>query len=126
MKKIDLDTIIINNITLPCLIGVFDNERTEKQLLTITLKLSVDTRIAGKTDKVHDTVSYHDIAVAVESLVSSSQFFLLEKLAQEIADLCLADKRVHQVTVYIEKPKAVKLAKSAAIEITRKRLTKIL
>ena len=43
-----------------------------------------------------------------------------KKLAQEIAKVCLKDKKVKQVTVRVEKPKAIKLAKSSAIEIIRK------
>src|SRR5882724_4501122 len=115
-----LDTLFINDLIIPCIIGVFESERTEKQLITITIALSIDTRKAGKTDNLNDTVSYHDLSLAVAELVSNSSYYLLEKLAQEVADVCLKDKRVKQVKVYIEKPKAVKLAKSSAIEIIRK------
>lgn len=114
-----LDTIYINDLILPCIIGVFDEERKEKQQIIISIALVVDTRKAGKSDNLKDTVNYHDIALKITKLVENSAFYLLEKLAQEIADVCLKDKKVKQVTVRIEKPKAVKLAKSSAIEITR-------
>ena len=114
-----LDTLFINELIVPCIIGVFESERKEKQLVSITIALSVDTKTAGKTDDLTDTVSYHEIAHEVANMVSNSQFYLLEKLAQAIADICLKDKRVKQVKVHVEKPKAVKIAKSAAIEIIR-------
>ncbi|HWY79605.1 MAG TPA: dihydroneopterin aldolase [Candidatus Sulfotelmatobacter sp.] len=114
-----LDTIFINDLIIPCLIGVFDYERTGKQNLIINIELFVDTHTAGKTDNINDTVSYSDITKSVTEIVSNSQFYLLEKLAQAIADICLHDNRVKQVKIHIEKPKGLKLAKSAAIAITR-------
>lgn len=117
--KQKLDTLFINDLTIPCIIGVYENERQEKQNVIINLALSLDTKKAGKTDDVNDTVNYHDLALQVAEMVSNSHFFLLEKLAQAIADVCFRYKKVEQVTVRIEKPKAVKTAKSSAIEITR-------
>jgi D-erythro-7,8-dihydroneopterin triphosphate epimerase len=114
-----LDTLMINNLTLPCIIGVFESERIEKQLVIINITLFVNTQKAGKTDKIQDTVSYHDIAREVSEMVEASQFYLLEKLAQEIATICLKHKLVKKVRIHVEKPKAIKLARSSAIEIMR-------
>lgn len=114
-----MDKIFINDLTIPCIIGVFDAERKEKQQIIINIALSVDTRKAGKSDKLKDTVNYHDLSLQIVELVENSQFFLLEKLAQKIADICLKEKKVKQVTIRVEKPKAVKLAKSSSIEIVR-------
>lgn len=119
MNQLFVDTLFINDLTIPCIIGVYEHERKEKQLVIITIALSVDTRIPGKTDDLKDTVSYQKIAHEVENMVSNSQYQLLERLAQAVADICLNDKRIKQVKVRIEKPKAVKLAKSSAIEIIR-------
>jgi D-erythro-7,8-dihydroneopterin triphosphate epimerase len=113
------DTLFINDLTIPCIIGVFEQERKDKQLVVINIALTVDTKKAGLTDDLNDTVSYHDIAHSVTNMVSNSQFKLLEKFAQEVANICLKDKRVKQVKVHLEIPKALKLAKSSAIEIIR-------
>ena len=113
------DTLFINDLTIPCIIGAHEHERKDKQLVIINIELSIDTKTAGKTDDLQDTVNYQKIAHDVASMVERSDFYLLEKLAQSAADICLQDKRVKQVKIRIEKPKAVKLAKSSAIEITR-------
>jgi FolB domain-containing protein len=114
-----LDTILINDLTIPCIIGVSESERKEKQPVKITIAISIDSRKAGHSDAISDTVSYHDLASEIGEKVSGSSFYLLEKLAQFVADICLKDKRVKQVRVTIEKPKAIKLAVSATIEIVR-------
>jgi D-erythro-7,8-dihydroneopterin triphosphate epimerase len=114
-----LDTLYINDLIIPCIIGAFEEERKEKQQLIINVALGVDTRKAGKSDNLKDTVNYHELSLQIVEMVESSKFYLLEKLAQKVADICLKEKRVKQVTIRIEKPKAVKMAKSSAIAITR-------
>jgi len=113
------DKIIINELVIPCIIGVFEHERKEKQNVILTIELAIDTQKAGKTDNLEDTVSYSDIAHEITEMVSNSQFKLLEKFADEVAIICLKDKRIKQVKVHVEKPKALKQAASAAIEIIR-------
>lgn len=113
------DTIFINDLKLACIIGVFENERTTKQDVIINIKLTVDLENAGKNDTLTDTVNYFDVAQKVTGIVENSSFFLIEKLAETIAAVCLGYKGVKQVTVHIEKPNAIPNAKSAAVEIIR-------
>src|SRR6266700_6705253 len=108
-----LDTLFINELTVPCIIGVFENERKKKQKVTISIALSVDTQKAGTTDDINDTVSYYDITKDVVALVRKSHYYLLEKLAQAVADVCLKDTRISLVKVWIEKPKALQFANSS-------------
>jgi len=114
-----LDTLYINDLKVPCIIGVFAQERKKKQPIIINLALSVDTRKAAKTDDLKDTVDYHHLYNEIANTVSQSTYQLLETLAQTIADICLKNKKVKQVTVRLEKPHAVKIGKSSGIEIIR-------
>jgi len=57
----------------------------------------------------------------VVELVEGSNFFLIEALAQEIAKVCTRDERVVQVEVTVDKPAALRFARSVAVEISRKR-----
>jgi D-erythro-7,8-dihydroneopterin triphosphate epimerase len=114
------DKIFINDLTLACVIGVFDFERKIKQNVIINIELHLDLRKAGKSDDINDTVSYQDIVDVITKKVERSQFHLLEALAEMIAEICLNDKRVKHAHVKIEKPKAIPNAKSSAVEILRK------
>ena len=114
------DKIFINDLILPCTIGVFDFERKNKQNVIINIALHLDVSKAGKTDAIEDTVNYQDIVNAVSKKVETSKYHLLEALAEMIAAICLKDKRVKQAHVKIEKPKAIANAKSSAVEIIRK------
>ncbi len=115
------DTLFINDITIRCILGISEAERSQKQPVIINIALSLDTSKAAKTDAITDTVNYHDLCVSIVGLVASSSFYLLETLAQSIATLCLKDTRIKQVKVHVEKPNALKgLARSSGIEIIRK------
>jgi 2-amino-4-hydroxy-6-hydroxymethyldihydropteridine diphosphokinase len=59
------DQILINDLFLRTIIGVNDDERTNRQDVLINLCLDVDTRAAGKSDDIADAVNYKTIAKRV-------------------------------------------------------------
>lgn len=115
------DKIYIRDLALRCIIGVNHDERTEKQDVIINVILFTDTRKAGQTDILEDSVDYKMVKKAILSLVEKSTFLLIEKLAEEIAKVCLDDSKVQQVNVTIDKPGALRYTRSVAVEIVRTR-----
>jgi 2-amino-4-hydroxy-6-hydroxymethyldihydropteridine diphosphokinase len=115
------DQIQIKDLLLRAVIGVNDEERRDRQDVLINLTLYTDTRAAGASDALADAVNYRAIAKRIIHLVENSQFYLVEKLAAEIAALCLEDQRVERVAVRVEKPGALRFARSVGVEIERTR-----
>ncbi len=113
------DKIVIRDLHARCILGIFPEEREKPQEITLNIALSADLRRAGQSDDIKDTVDYKDIKKRVLHLVEESQFFLVERLAQAVADICLEDPRVAAVTVTVDKPGALRFARSVAVEITR-------
>jgi FolB domain-containing protein len=116
-----MDRILISDLAARCLIGVNDDERREKQDLIINLTVWADLRRAAASDKFEDTVDYRDLKKRILTLVENSRFFLLEALAEAIAQECLTDSRIEQVQVRVDKPTALRHARSVAVEINRLR-----
>lgn len=114
------DRIRICDLLVRCILGINENERREKQDVVINLVIYTDLRLAGKTDRIEDTVDYRALKKQVLALAEASHFFLEEALAEAVAQLCLAQIGVRQVEVRVEKPNALRFAKSVAVEITRK------
>ena len=114
-----MDRIFIRDLALRCIIGIYPEERREKQDVVINVEMHADLRKAGRSDDLNDTVDYKSIKKAILKLVESSGFQLIESLAENIADIALADNKVQQVTVTIDKPGALRFAKASAVEITR-------
>ena len=116
-----MDRIFIRDLALRCIIGIYPEERREKQDVIINVEMHCDLRKAGESDDLADTVDYKAIKKAVLRLVEGSSFQLIEALAEHIARIALSDEKVQQVVVSIDKPGALRFAKSSAVEITRAR-----
>jgi dihydroneopterin aldolase len=86
--------------------GVFDFERREGQDFVVDAILEFDTRAAGASDDLADTVHYGELAEALGAVIAGEPVDLLETLVARLADVCLADPRVSATTVTIHKPQA--------------------
>jgi FolB domain-containing protein len=116
-----VDRILISDLAVRCIIGINEDERREKQDVVINLSLFADLAAAGRTDEFADAVDYRAIKKRVLALAEGSRFHLVEALAESIAAACLEQPAVQQVTVRVEKPSALRFARSVGVEITRAR-----
>jgi D-erythro-7,8-dihydroneopterin triphosphate epimerase len=117
-----LDKIHIRDLCLRCIVGVNDDERQEKQDVVIHITLDADLRKAGQSDNIEDTINYRTVKRRIVALVEASSFYLIERLAEEIASICLEDPRIQQAKVTVEKPGALRFARTVAVEIVRTQL----
>ena len=115
------DTILIRDLLVRTVIGVHDWERKARQDVVINIELEVDAWLAGQSDDFRDTVDYRAVTKRVIEFVQSSEFQLVEALAQGISDLCLEDTRIERARIRVEKPGALRFARSVGIEIERVR-----
>lgn len=115
------DFIDIHDLLLRTIIGINDDERVNRQDVLINLRMEVDLRPAACSDAIQDAVNYRTICKQVIDFVEGGSFLLVERLAEEIAGLCLTDERVHSVRVRVEKPGALRFARSVGVEIERRR-----
>jgi D-erythro-7,8-dihydroneopterin triphosphate epimerase len=115
------DKIHITDLTLRCIIGVNDWERTQKQDVIINITLFADLNKPCQTDNLSDSVDYKKIKQKIIAMVENSSFNLIERLSDEIAKICLAPPLVKAVQVRVDKPNALRFAKSVGIEIFRSR-----
>jgi FolB domain-containing protein len=113
--------ILITDLTARCVLGISAEERREKQEVVINLALVADVSAAAASDCFEDTLDYRALKKEVLSLVEGSEYYLLEALTERVADLCLEDARVQRVTVKIEKPSALRFARSVAVEVEKGR-----
>ncbi len=106
---------------LICIIGIKPVERKKKQTVLVNVALRCDLRHAGTTDDIDDTIDYKSVKNEIMEFAENSSFFLIEALAHKIAELCLARPGVTEATVTVDKPGALRYARSAAVEICRKK-----
>lgn len=116
-----MDRIFIKNLLLRCIIGLNDFERKDKQDVVINIDLYGDLKSACASDRIEDTFDYRAITKRVIKSVEGSKFYLVEALAERIAEICLEDPEVQEVEVSVEKPGALRFAESVGVIIRRKR-----
>jgi FolB domain-containing protein len=116
------DEIFIRHLHTRCTIGVHPEERKQKQDVSISISLFGDFIKACMHDDIEDTVDYSALEHSIVEMVQESSFFLVERLAERIAEVCLDYERVHKVTVTVEKPEALARARSVGITITREKV----
>ena len=115
------DMILIKDLLIRGIIGIHDWEREKKQDILINIVIEADCRPAGLSDDFKDAVDYRAVTKKVLVLVENSSFFLVEKLAGEIAEICLEDERVEMARIRVEKPGAVRFSQSVGVEVERRR-----
>ena len=116
-----MDKIIIKDLLLRGIIGINEDERANKQDILINLVIFSDTRPAATSDDISDAVNYRTITKRIIAHVEQSSDFLVERLAGDIARLIIMEFGVEKVMVRVEKPGALRFARSVGVEIVRGR-----
>ena len=119
----DLDRIHIVNLEIPGIIGINPDERENPQTIRVNATLWVDIRTAAVSDDIDDAANYKTITKAMIRHIEEGRPLLVERLVQELADVCFATEPMVQVAeVSVEKPGALRFAESVGITIRRTRV----
>ncbi len=116
------DEIRIDGLLLRTIIGISGEERRDRQDVLIDLVLFVDTTAAGRTDDIGDApLNYRTLTKRIIARVEATAFHLIERLAAEVAAVCLDEPGVQRVRVAVSKPGALRFTRSVGIVIERER-----
>ena len=113
------DRILIRDLLVRGIVGINPEERRAKQDIVINVDMWADTRAAGASDDVAHAVNYRTVCKRIIEHVESAAPMLVEKLAADVARLVLAEFAVERVRVRVEKPGALRFARSVGVEIER-------
>ena len=111
----------ITDLLLRTIIGIHDWERKEKQDVIINISLEYDSRQCRQLDSIKAAVDYRSLTKRIIEKVEASQFYLLEKLADFILKMVMENSKVKQATVRVDKPQALRFARSVSVELSSKR-----
>ncbi|AJI82907.1 bifunctional dihydroneopterin aldolase/dihydroneopterin triphosphate 2'-epimerase [Yersinia enterocolitica] len=114
-----MDIVFIEKLSVITTIGVYDWEQTIQQKLVFDIEMGWDNRKAAASDDVNDCLSYADISDAVIKHVEMQRFALVERVAEEIADLLLQRFNSPWVRIKVSKPGAVAQARNVGVVIER-------
>lgn len=113
------DRIEVHDLLVRCIVGINPEERIKRQDVVINLTLFCDMSRAGASDDIHDALNYKTLTKRIIDHVEESSYFLIEKMAQSIADIALQEFGVARVMVSVHKPGALRFARSVGVVIER-------
>ncbi len=102
------DKILIPDYKIACRVGVPDEERAELQDVYLDVELRLDLSNAGRADDFDETVDYDAICETVHDTVTTRPRRLIETIAEEVAEVLLANYPLEGVTVRCRKPGALR------------------
>ena len=114
-----MDKVFIEQLEVITTIGVYDWEQEIKQKLVLDIEMAHDNRPAGKSDDVVDALDYSQVSQAVLAHIEGGRFLLVERVAEEVAELIMAKFSVPWIKIRLTKPGAVAQAKGVGVVIER-------
>lgn len=119
---------LVRDLVLDAHIGVYAHEHGRTQRVRINLDLAVReevgdpqpaqaSRPAVGRDDLARVVDYERIVLGARAVVAAGHVRLVETLAERLAELCLADRRVASVRVRVEKLGVFPDTASVGVEI---------
>jgi len=114
-----MDIVFLRQLQLEAVIGIHDWERKTPQPLLMDLEIATDVRRAAASDRIQDALDYHAVAQRISEYVATSEFQLVETLAEGCAELILRKFTASWLRLTLHKPNAVANAASVGIVIER-------
>jgi 7,8-dihydroneopterin aldolase/epimerase/oxygenase len=110
--------VFVRDLMMTAKIGLHQHERLAGQRIRVNLDLTVAD--SGPIDDDYDNVvCYGGLVTGLRRVVGAGHVNLAETLAERIADMCLADRRVLSARVRVEKLDVFPEATSVGVEIER-------
>ena len=113
------DLVFIEDLRIQTVIGVFDWEREITQTISLDLRMAYDISQAAKSDDIVDTLDYKAVSKRLIQFVESSEFQLVEALAEHCASIVLEEFPVTWLRLKLSKPGAVRGSSAVGAIIER-------
>ena len=102
-----MDRIFLRGMRFMACHGVLPHEREIPQPFEVDVELGLSLRAAGESDDLGNTVNYAKVYDVVSTVLTVARKYLIEALAEEIADDLLRDfDSLRWVRVTVHKPAA--------------------
>lgn len=98
-----MDIIFIDDLRIPTLIGIYPREKAMPQMVEMSLQIGTSFAGAGASDDIGDTINYAEVVDRLRVELLAQHFNLLEKLAEDVAELLLKEFGARWVRVSIAK-----------------------
>ena len=96
--------ILIEDLICSASVGVYENEKLNKQKIIINLEIVLVNTIKTDTDNLNDVADYGKFRRIVLDIVNSKHFNLIETLADNLIKKIKTFEKVENIKLKITKP----------------------
>jgi len=114
-------TVFIKDFIIEEIIGIHEHEKIKKQKIKFNIVLEVNQNSIPNEKDIRSIVDYEKITNKLKILTKNKKYNFLESLAEDSFAEIFQDKRINSVIIKIEKPEAIKNAKSVGVEVFKTR-----
>lgn len=114
-----MDIVFIQGLKIDCVIGIYDWEREIRQEITLDIEMSADIKAASETDHIDQTLDYKAVSKRLIDFVESSEFQLVETLAEKITQIIMQEFGVEKIKLTLNKGEAVTGVQGVGVIIER-------
>ncbi|MDT9587384.1 MAG: dihydroneopterin aldolase [Candidatus Arsenophonus melophagi] len=114
-----MDIIFIEQLSVFTTIGVYDWEQTIQQKLLLDIEMGWNNEYVAKNDQVEYYLDYAQVSQVISQYIEKRKFFLIERVAQEVANIILNKFKSEWVRVKVSKFSAIARAKKVGVIIER-------
>ena len=120
MKRLMLmDKIKLSELKVETIIGIWEWEKRNPQIVSIDLEMSTAIKAAAKSDSIKDALDYKTIAKRIKQYSENNHFELIETLAENLAQIIIEEFKVEWVKLSVSKPYAIRDSKNVSLTIER-------
>lgn len=114
-----MDIVYIRELEIETIIGIYDWEREQKQVVSLDLEMGTNISLAAQSEDIENTLDYKAVAKRLIEFIEGSEFFLVETMAEKIAQIVMAEFSVPWLRLRLGKPGAVTGSKDVGVIIER-------
>ena len=114
-------SVFIKDFIIEEIIGIHKHEKIKKQKIKFNIVMEINPNTIPDEHDIKSIVDYEKITRKLENLVKTKKYNFLESLAEDSFKEIFEDKRINSVKIKIEKPEAIKNAKSVGVEVFKNR-----
>ena len=114
-----MDIIFLNDLRIETTIGIHEWERRIRQTVALDIEMATDAARAAASDRIEDALDYTAVSQRVIEFVSTSEFQLVETLADRVASIIRDEFSVPWLRLRLNKRYAIEGAADVGVVIER-------